>query len=108
MATVDASVGTYLTNLFNPQVVADLIQTKLTNNMVFGPLAMIDYTLQGRAGNTVTLPYYTYIGKASSVSEGNDIPLSQLIQTTTPVTIQKLGKAVQITDEAKQVWSFAA
>ena len=58
MAQVDTTYGTYLSDLFNPQVVADLLETKLTNNMVFAPLAMIDYTLQGRAGDTVTLPYY--------------------------------------------------
>ena len=100
MAQVNTTTGTYLSALFNPQVVADLIDTKLTDNMVFGPLAMIDYTLQGRAGNTVTLPYYTYIGAASSVSEGYDIPISKLTQTTSSVTIVKYGKAVQITDEA--------
>lgn len=100
MATVDTTTGTYLSSLFNPQVVADLIETKLTNNMVFSPLAMIDYTLQGRAGNTVTLPYYTYIGAASSVSEGHDIPVAKLTQSTSSVTIIKYGKAVQITDEA--------
>lgn len=100
MAQVNVTTGTYLSALFNPQVVADLIDTKLTDNMVFGPLAMIDYTLQGRAGNTVTLPYYTYIGAASSVSEGYDIPISKLTQTTSSVTIVKYGKAVQITDEA--------
>ncbi|MBO7727889.1 MAG: N4-gp56 family major capsid protein, partial [Oscillospiraceae bacterium] len=100
MAQVDTTYGTYLSDLFNPQVVADLLETKLTDNMVFAPLAMIDYTLQGRAGDTVTLPYYAYIGAASSVSEGYDIPLSKLTQSTTPVQIQKLGKAVQITDEA--------
>ena len=59
MAQVNTTTGTYLSALFNPQVVADLIDTKLTDNMVFAPLAMVDYTLQGRAGNTVTLPYYT-------------------------------------------------
>ena len=59
MAQVDTTNGTYLSSLFNPQVVADLINTKLTDNMVFAPLAKIDYTLQGRAGNTVTLPYYS-------------------------------------------------
>lgn len=100
MSTVDTTTGTYLSSLFNPQVVADLIETKLTNNMVFSPLALIDYTLQGRAGNTVTLPYYTYIGKASSVSEGHDIPVAKLTQSTSSVTIVKFGKAVQITDEA--------
>lgn len=59
MAQVNTTTGTYLSSLFNPQVVADLIETKLTDNMVFAPLARIDNTLQGRAGNTVTLPYYS-------------------------------------------------
>ena len=100
MAQVDTTTGTYLSALFNPQVVADLIETKLTNRMVFSPLALIDFSLQGRAGNTVTLPYYSYIGKASSVSEGYDIPVAKLTQSTSSVTIVKYGKAVQITDEA--------
>lgn len=100
MAQVPTSTGTYLSSLFNPQVVADLIDTKLTDNMVFAPLARIDYTLQGRAGNTVTLPYYSYIGAASSVSEGYDIPITKLTQTTSSVTIVKYGKACQLTDEA--------
>jgi len=100
MAQVNTTTGTYLSALFNPQVVADLIDVKLTDNMVFGPLARIDRTLQGRAGNTVTLPYYSYIGAASAVSEGYDIPISKLIQNTSAVSIVKYGKAVQITDEA--------
>ena len=108
MAQVDTTYGTYLSALFNPQVVADLIDTKLTNKMVFAPLARIENTLQGRAGNTVTMPYYSYIGKASTVSEGYDIPLTKLTQNTTSVTIVKYGKAVQLTDEAKHTWSFAA
>jgi len=100
MAQVDVSTGTYLSNLFNPQVIADLIEPKLTDNMVFGPAAMIDRTLEGQAGNTVTLPFYAYIGAASQVSEGYDIPLKKLTQTTSSVSIIKLGNAVQITDEA--------
>ena len=100
MAQVNTSTGTYLSSLFNPQVVADLIDPKLTDNMVFAPLAKIDYTLQGRAGNTVTLPYYSYIGAASSVSEGYDIGIRKLTQTTSSVTIVKYGVAVQLTDEA--------
>jgi len=100
MSQIDVSIGTYLSNLFNPQVVADLIDTKLTDNMVFAPLAKLDYTLQGRPGDTVTLPYYAYIGAASSVSEGYDIPITQMTQTTTTVAVQKFAKAVQLTDEA--------
>ena len=100
MAQVNTTTGTYLSSLFNPQVVADLIDTKLTDNMVFAPLAKIDYTLQGRAGNTVTLPYYSYIGAASAVSEGYDIGIRKLTQSTSSVTIVKYGIAVQLTDEA--------
>lgn len=100
MAQVNTTTGTYLSSLFNPQVVADLIDTKLTDNMVFAPLARLDYTLQGRAGNTVTLPYYSYIGAASAVSEGYDIGIRKLTQSTSSVTIVKYGVAVQLTDEA--------
>ena len=100
MATVNTSNGTYLTNLFNPQVVGDLIRGKLTNNMVFMPVTQIDYTLEGRAGNTITVPTYAFIGEAAAVNEGADIPLTQLSETTDTATIIKLGKAVQITDEA--------
>lgn len=100
MAQVDTTYGTYLSNLFNPQVVADLINTKLTDNIVFAPLARIERTLEGRPGNTVTMPYYSYISAASSVSEGYDIPIRRLTQTTTSVTVSKLGVAVQLTDEA--------
>lgn len=100
MATVDTTNGTYLSSLFNPQVVADVIDTKLTDKMVFAPLAKIDYTLQGRAGNTVTMPFYRYIGMASSVSEGYDIGIRKLVQSTTSVTIVKYGVAAQLTDEA--------
>lgn len=100
MAQVNTTTGTYLSSLFNPQVVADVLNTKLTDNMVFAPLARLDYTLQGRAGNTVTLPYYSYIGMASSVSEGYDIGIRKLVQSTSSVTIVKYGVAVQLTDEA--------
>lgn len=100
MSTVDTTYGTYLSNLFNPQVVADLIDTKLIDNIVFAPLARIDSTLEGKAGNTVTLPYYSYIGIAQSVAEGTDIPIRQLTQSTKQVTIVKYGIATQLTDEA--------
>ena len=100
MATVPTTTGAYLSNLFNPQVVADIIDTKLIDNIVFAPLTMVDKTLVGRAGDTVTLPYYNYIGDATLVAEGTDIPVAQLTQSTKPVQIVKYGRAVQITDEA--------
>ena len=100
MAKVDTATGTYLENLFDPEVVGGMIQEKLVPNIVFAPLATVDYTLVGRAGDTVTLPYYQYIGDAEDVAEGTDIPIKQLTQQTKEVKIAKLGRAVQITDEA--------
>lgn len=100
MATVSTTYGTYLENLFDPQVVADLIDVKLTDKIVFAPLATIDNTLAGRAGDTVTLPYYAYVGAAENVEEGHDIPIARLNQTTKQVKVKKIGKGVQFTDEA--------
>jgi N4-gp56 family major capsid protein len=92
--------ATLLTNLINPQVMADMIDKKLVNYMRFAPLATIDTTLQGRPGNTITVPTYNYIGDASTVAEGADIGISQLTATPATATIHKIGNGVQITDEA--------
>ena len=100
MATVSTTYGTYLEDLFNPQVIADLINAKLIDKIAFAPLATIDTTLQGHAGDTVTLPYYAYIGAAEDVAEGTDIPIAKLTQSTKQVRIEKIGKGVQFTDEA--------
>lgn len=100
MSTVSTTYGTYLTNLFNPQVVGDMIEKKLIDLIKFAPLARVDTTLEGRPGSTITLPYFNYIGDATAVAEGADITVSQLTESTTSVTISKIGKGVQITDEA--------
>lgn len=92
--------GTKLTNLFDPQVVGAMIDKKLVNKMVFAPLATIDTTLEGQPGSTLTLPYYTYIGDATDVAEGADIPIAQLIEAPVTKTIKKFGRGVQVTDEA--------
>jgi N4-gp56 family major capsid protein len=92
--------ATMLTNLVNPQVMADMIDKKLVDFMRFAPLATIDTTLEGRAGSQISLPSYSYIGDAAIVAEGADIGINQLTASPTPVTIFKVGNGVQITDEA--------
>ena len=92
--------ATLLSNLINPQVMADLIDKKLVNLMRFAPLATIDTTLEGRPGNTITVPTFNYIGDATTVSEGADITIKQLTATPATATIHKIGNGVQITDEA--------
>ena len=100
MSNVSAVGGTYLSDLFDPQMVGQMIDEKLTANIVFAPLATVDNTLQGRAGDTVTLPYFSYIGDAEVVQEGRDIPIATLTQQTKQVQIVKIGKGVRLTDEA--------
>lgn len=100
MAQVDTSNGTYLTSLFNPQVVGDMLNVKLTDAIKLAPLARVYDNLVGRPGNKITLPYYAYIGEATEVAEGHDISISKLQEQTKEVTIKKFGKGVQITDEA--------
>lgn len=92
--------GTKLANLFNPQVVGDLINKKLVDAIRFSPLARIDTTLVGRPGSTITLPSFAYIGDATAVAEGADIPISQLTESTVTATIAKIAKGVQLSDEA--------
>lgn len=100
MATVSTTNGTYLSSLFNPQVIGEMVTERLIDNIIFAPLARIDTTLEGRAGNTVTLPYFNYIGDAVTVDEGTDIPIKKLTEQTKQVTVTKIGNAVQLTDEA--------
>ena len=92
--------GTKLANLFNPEVVGDSISAELPNAIALAPLADIERKLEGRAGNTLTMPKYGYIGDAVDVAEGEDIDIAQMSVTTTEVTVKKAGKGIEISDEA--------
>ena len=91
---------TYLNNLVNPEVMADMIDKKLVDYMKFAPLATIDTTLEGRAGNTISLPAFTYVGDASTLAENTALTPAQLTASAVTVTIHKIAQGVEITDEA--------
>ena len=92
--------ATKIADLINPEVLADMISAELPNAITFAPLAVVGTRLEGRAGNTLTLPKFGYIGDASEVDEGEDIPISKMTTSETEVTIKKAGKGVELTDEA--------
>lgn len=94
------SNATLLQDLFVPEVVADAIDKKLVDAIRFAPLAVIDNTLVGRAGDELTMASYEYIGDAEDVAEGTDIPIAKLSQDTEKVKVSKIGKAVEFSDEA--------
>lgn len=94
-------VQTKLTNMVDPEVMADIISAELENQIRFAPLARIDNTLVGRPGSTITVPRFKYIGDAEDVAEGEAIDIALLETATEDFTIKKAGKGAEITDEAR-------
>lgn len=91
---------TRLANLINPQVIADFIEQKLVDNMVFAPLAEIDYTLNGRAGDTLSFPKWSYVGDASTLSECSTLSVATLTASMASVKVHKIAQGVELSDEA--------
>lgn len=96
-----AAGTTSKTNLVIPEVMAASISAALPNAIRFAPLAVIDSTLVGSPGDTITVPKFAYIGDAKVVAEGAPIDLELLTQTTTQATVKKIAKGAEITDEAR-------
>ena len=93
-------MATLLANMVNPEVMADMINQKLVDKMLFAPLATVDNTLVGNPGNTITVPHFNYIGDAATLAENTALTPSVLSTGVANVTIQKIAKGVELTDEA--------
>jgi hypothetical protein len=50
--------ATKIADLINPQVLADMVSAELPNAITFAPLATVGTRLEGRAGNTLTMPKF--------------------------------------------------
>ena len=91
---------TKLANLINPQVMADMIAAELPKKIKMEPFAVVDDTLQGVAGNTITIPKFAYVGEAEVVAEGIAAGTVVLTATSAQATVKKAVKAIELTDEA--------
>ena len=91
---------TKLENLINPEVMSSIISAKVEKKVAVMPFAKVDTTLQGQAGNTITIPVFGYIGDGHDVAEGESIGAEQLTTTDKQFTVKKIGKGVDLTDEA--------
>lgn len=91
---------TKIENLINPQVMADVISGKIEKKIVVTPFAKVDTTLQGQAGDTITVPAFNYVGDAEVVAEGAEVTATQLTASSTTFTVKKAMKAISLTDEA--------
>lgn len=90
---------TKISDVINPEVMADVISAKLTQKIVVAPFAKVDTTLAAVAGDTIKVPKYSYIGDAEDVGEGELCETTKLSATTVSATVKKAMKAVSLTDE---------
>lgn len=99
----DLSKTTTLVNgdVFDPQVVSDMINAKVEKKAVMTGYVHVDNTLQGQPGSTVTIPKWGYIGVAEEYKEGDPIDKTKMAFTTASYGIKKIGKGVRLTDEAQ-------
>lgn len=91
---------TKLAQMVNPEVMADMVSAKLPKLLKFTPLAYVERTLVGQAGNTLTVPKWVYSGDAKDIAEGVAIEPDQLTTGKATMTIKKAGKGIELTDEA--------
>lgn len=99
----DLAKTTTLVNgdVFDPQVVSDMINAKVAKKAVMSGYIKVDNTLQGVPGSTVTVPRWGYIGEAVDLTEGQTIDTTKMAFTTAQYGIKKIGKGVMLTDEAQ-------
>lgn len=99
----DLTKTTTLVNgdVFDPQVVSDMINAKVAKKAAMTGYIKVDNTLEGAPGSTVTIPKWGYIGEAQDYAEGEPIDTSKMAFTTKEYGIKKIGKGVRLTDEAQ-------
>ena len=95
--------GSQVSDLLTPEVLGAYIDLKVMDAIKLTPFLDVDRTLEGRSGDTVTLPVYSYIGPAEDYAEGEDIKLRKIEADTVNVTIKKIGVGIELTDEAIMV-----
>lgn len=91
---------TKLTNVVNPEVMADMIAAELPSKLKFAPLAEVDSTLEGVPGTTVTIPSWNYIGDAEDLTEAVAMGTVTLTSSTKNATIKEAGRAIEVSELA--------
>ena len=91
---------TTLQQMIDPDVIADMLSAQVPLATKFDSIAPIDDTLQNKPGDVVTVPRFGWSGPAVNVSEGQEIPTDELTTQTDTFTVQKVAKALELTDES--------
>ena len=91
---------TKLEAMVDPQVLAPMIETNFGDALSFLQVMDVDTTLVGQPGSKVTIPQYSYIGKATVVAEGEMYPIKKMDTSVVDYTIHKYGLGITLSDEA--------
>jgi N4-gp56 family major capsid protein len=91
---------TTLSSLIDPEVMADSISAELPAKIAAKGFMKVDTTLSGKAGDTITIPRFNYIGSAAILAEGETGNVEDLTANETSYTVEKAVKNVTLTDEA--------
>lgn len=97
---------TKISDIINPQVMSDIIEAKIEAQCKLTPYAKVDTTLQGVAGDTVTVPSWNYIGDAEDfdveamADTNGEMGTSKLTAGSTTFTIKCAGKSVSVLQTA--------
>ena len=99
----DLTKTTTLVNgdVFDPQVVSDMINAKVEKKAAMTGYIKVNNKLEGTPGSKVTVPKWGYIGDAEDYPEGEPIDTTKMAYTTAEYGIKKIGKGVRLTDEAQ-------
>jgi len=79
---------------FVPKVWSDHILAYFDRKMGLGQLALVDKTLTGKPGETVTFPYWKKVGAAQKPAENESLVVDKLSDDAFSCTVYELGKAV--------------
>ena len=97
---------TKIKDIINPEVMADMIEAKIEAQCKLTPYAHVDTSLQGVAGDTLTVPSWNYIGDAEDFDvEGasdtdSEIGTTKLTAGFVTFTVKCAMKAVSILQTA--------
>ena len=91
---------THFADVLDPQVLAPMIGAQLAKLNIFSSIAPVDTTLEGKPGDTITIPKYAFTGSAREYGEGEQIDFDSLKYTSQQVKIKKIISAFSISDEA--------
>lgn len=96
---------TVISDIINPEVLADQVSAKFPDYLVFGqfPGIDVDDTLMKPGGTKVKMPFFKRIGSFGSMTEGTPLVPGKIDTGSEEAIVVRAGLAIQILDTAELV-----